>query len=353
MPAFFGPSTNRRRRKARPVAITLVLGVALSTCVNGSARAQSSTPLSSDRVRTLAPVVVTGVLPGPALWKVSKGNHVMWVLGLISPMPKKMQWKSAEVESRIATSQAVLKLPSLEIGVRTSFYRSTMMPSVRALGENPNSETLRDVLAPDLYRRWLPLKAKYLGSGTEVERMRPIVAGRRLYEAALDQHGLVDEYGLEGIVYRDAAHHGVAAVNTSYQLLLKDPGQAVRSLSDKSMNDQRCLGQVINALELGLAQATARANAWATGDLQALRVILSQAQEDSCLATLDESQFASALGIDDIEGRVRKNWIDTAKHALDTNAQTFAVLPMHQLLAPDGYLAELKADGYSVIAPDE
>ncbi|BDU19416.1 TraB/GumN family protein [Dyella sp. GSA-30] len=301
---------------------------------------------------TLAPVVVTGVLPGPALWKVSKGKHVMWVLGLTSPLPRDMQWKSADVENRIAASQAVLKLPSLAIGVRTNFYRSSMMPSPQELGKNPDQKTLQDVLPPELYRHWLVLKARYLGDSLRVERMRPILAGRELYEAALKHYGLVDEYELENIVYKAAAHDGVTAFNTSYQLLLKDPRETIRALNDKSMDDQRCLGQVLDALDQDLAQATSRANAWATGDIGTLRSILSQVQQDSCLSTLDISPFAAALGINDMESRVRKNWIDIAEHALDRNQQTFAVLPMHELLAPDGYLSALQSDGYNVQMPD-
>ena len=337
----------------RRISVFLLVAM-LAAGPGGAAHAQSSSASApaSRGVPTLAPVVVTGVLPGPALWSVSKGNHVMWVLGLSSPVPRYMQWKSADVERRIAASQAVLKLPSLEIGVRTSFYRSFMMPATRDLGKNPEDKSLQDVLAPELYRHWLVMRARYLADSSRAERLRPIMAGREVYEAALKHYGLVDDYDLEHIVYNTAAHDGIAAVSTSYQLLLKDPREAIRSLNDKSLNDQRCLGQVLDALDQDLAQTTARANAWATGDIDTLRSILAQAQQDSCLSTLDSSPFAEALGITDIESRVRKNWIDIAEHALGKHKQTFAVLPMHELLAPDGYLSALRSDGYTVKAPD-
>ena len=45
-----------------------------------------------------ATVVVEGRRPGPGVWKVSKGDHVMWVFGLYSPLPQKMEWDSARVE---------------------------------------------------------------------------------------------------------------------------------------------------------------------------------------------------------------------------------------------------------------
>ena len=70
------------------------------------------------------------------------------------------------------------------------------------------------------------------------------------------------------------------------------------------------------------------------------------------MSTLDTSPFVMALGVNDIESRVRKSWIDSAEHALDKNTQTFAVLPMHELLAPDGYMRSLQADGYIVQAPN-
>lgn len=349
--------TNRKR-------FTLVLFCAAGSvaCLSGSAHAQSSSvpaPTSSTAV-ALAPVVVTGILPGPALWEVSKGSHVMWVLGLTSPVPKNMQWKSVDVESRIAASQAVLKLPSLKIGVPTSFYRDSMMasdnsflPPPQEFATNPDHQTLRDVLTPELYRRWLAQKARYLKGDSRVEHLRPILAGHNLYEAALNHYGLVDDYGVENIVYKIAAHDRITTVGTSYHLLLKDPHDAIRALSETSLNDQRCLGDVMDALDHDLVQATVRANAWATGDIDTLRSIMSHAQEDSCLSTLDSSQFARALGITDIEGRVRKSWIDSAEHAIDKNQRTFAVLPMHELLAPDGYLSVLRADGYSVQAPGE
>jgi len=276
----------------------------------------------------------------------------MWVLGLTSPVPKNMQWKSAEVGSRIAASQVVLMLPTLKIGVKTSTYRDSMLLPPPVLRENPNQQTLRDVLTPELYQHWKRLQARYLPDSHHVERMRPIVAGRELYEAALAHYGLIDDYGLEAIVYKTASRDGVAIVSTSYRLLLKDPGEAIRSLNGKSMNDQHCLEQVLDALDQDLAQATERANAWATGDIDALRSILLHVQQDSCLSTLDRSQFAETLGIDDIEGGVRKSWIESAERAIEKNQRSFAVLPMHELLAMDGYMSALQSDGYSVKAPD-
>lgn len=45
-----------------------------------------------------AQVLVTAERPGPRLWHVSNGEHVLWILGTRSPLPQGMRWRSAEVE---------------------------------------------------------------------------------------------------------------------------------------------------------------------------------------------------------------------------------------------------------------
>ncbi|HJU09142.1 MAG TPA: TraB/GumN family protein, partial [Rhodanobacteraceae bacterium] len=59
------------------------------------ALAQTVSPAApSSSITTLETVSVTGVLPGPGLWKVSRDGHVLWVLGVIPSLPAHMQWRS-------------------------------------------------------------------------------------------------------------------------------------------------------------------------------------------------------------------------------------------------------------------
>ena len=41
---------------------------------------------SDTSTSTIAPVVVSGLQPGPRLWKVSRDGRVMWVLGTLTPV---------------------------------------------------------------------------------------------------------------------------------------------------------------------------------------------------------------------------------------------------------------------------
>ena len=94
-----------------------------------------------------------------------------------------------------------------------------------------------------------------------------------------------------------------------------------------------------------------RANAWAVGDLDALRALPAEKQENACMSALTSGEFARKRGMSDVPARVRTQWLETTEEALRKNRVTFATLPIAELLKPDGYLSYLQAKGYQVEAP--
>jgi hypothetical protein len=329
----------------------------MAGCQAGLVRAQSSLPgdkPAPGAVTDMAPVLVSGVQPGPGLWKVSQGDHLMWVLGTVSPLPQHVQWKAGEVEAVIAASQQVLDPPRLAIGARVGFFgQLLLLPSMIGLRKNPDGARLEQVLPPALYARWEAERREYLGDSHRLERLRPIFAGRELYEVAMKKAGLTADGGVRGIVDATARRNGVAVIDTGYQLILDDPRAAAKAFKKSSLDDAGCLSQIIDVIDSDMAQAATRANAWSVGDVEALRGTLATTQEDSCLAAISGAGFASKLGKLDVQQRVDAAWLDAARKALQNNRQTFALLPMEQLLATDGYLASLQREGFSVQSPDE
>ena len=310
-------------------------------------------PPSPDAAVTLSPMVVTGIQPGPALWKVSRNGHVMWVLGITSPLPKGMRWDSSKLERLIASSQQVLRPPSMEIGVKAGFWGQLfLIPSMIGLKKLPDGETLQQVLPPDLYRRWLVQKNKYLRYSWGVERLRPTFAGEKLYSAALSRSGLTDNDAVEKAVYAAAGRDKVALTNTSYRLMLADPRSTAKQFKQMTMHDQQCLADALDAIDQDFSQATERANAWATGDLLALGKILSTRQQDDCLSAIGGTDFAKKIGMTDISRRERQAWIKAAEAALTHDASSVALLPMENLLGSDDYLKVLQTDGYTVLSPE-
>ncbi len=319
------------------------------------ASASASTPAAEPAsVRELDSIVVRGVVPGPGLWKVTKGEHVLWVLGTLSPLPKDITWDSHRVEAVVARSQEVLDGPQVGIKANTGFLGLglvTMLPSLIGLRNNPDGATLKDVVSPDLYARWSVLKEKYIGGSNKVEKWRPIFAALDLYESAIDKAGLTDKSLVQKTVAAAAKHAGVRITTPTIELALDNPKAAIKEFKTSALDDRECFRKTLDRIDTDLGAMTSRANAWAAGDIDALRRLPYTDQRTACAAAISETQLAQKSGIGGIDARAQQAWLDAAAKALDTNDVTFAMLPIARLLKPDGYLARLKAMGYAVEEP--
>lgn len=320
-----------------------------------SSRLQSSTPGPSPAdVPLLQPVTVTGVQPGPGLWKVSKDGHVMWVLGTLLPLPKHMQWHSSDVEQKVAHSQQLLEAPTAELKVDAGFFsKLALLPSVYSARKNPGGVSLQQILPVEMYARWEVLKQHYFGRSRRIEYWRPILVAVKLYRKALDQAGLTDKDDIDKAVLKMADHHNVKRIPVKYQWVVEHPREALDTIRQTNLHDLSCFNQTLDIVQNGMAALTERANAWSTGDIEALRSFTVSGRQQSCLIAVFNADFAQQLGVHDLPQRMEATWLAAAQAALARNRQTFAVLPMEQVLSSAGYLSDLKAHGYTVQSPEE
>lgn len=301
----------------------------------------------------MAPVVVTGEQPGPGLWKVSKGGHVLWVLGTLSPLPKDMRWKSHDVEAVAASAQEVLTEPEVGVSAKIGFFaRLALLPSLIGVRNNPGGAKLQDVLPPDLYARWRVLKRKYVGRSGKVEKWRPIFAALELYDAAIDKIGLGDGERVRKVVLAAAKRGGATVTPVRVMFEIDDPKAALREYKRTSFHDLDCFRKTLDRIDTDLDAMAARANAWATADLDALRNLPYPDQMVACKDAVAESSLLRSRGIVDVDARAERAWLDAANVALDGHAVSFAMLPVAHLLAADSYLGKLRAQGCLVEAPD-
>jgi uncharacterized protein YbaP (TraB family) len=317
--------------------------------------ASSSAPSSSAaHAPLLQAVTVTGVQPGPGLWKVSKGDHVMWVLGTLTPLPKHMKWRSAEVEQAVAHSQELLESPSAELKINTGFFgKLALLPSAYNARKNPDGASLQQILPADMYARWEVLKQPYFGSDRGIEYWRPILVALELYQKALDKAGLTNGSDVSKAVLKMAKQHGVRRMPVKYQVVIDNPREALDIIKQANLHDISCFNQTLNLVQNEMGALTERANAWSTGDVQALQRFALGDRHESCVVAVVNAEFAQQLGLHDLPQRIESAWLSAAQDALTRNTQTFAVLPMEQVLSPDGLLAQLKARGYAVQSPDD
>ena len=318
---------------------------------------QAAPPAEAAAVADVAPdavpatVVVEGRRPGPGVWKVSKGTHVMWVFGTYSPLPQKMQWDAARVERLVAKSQEVLMPPVAKAHIGF-FSGLTALPSLIGIKRNPDDAVLRDVVPADVYAHWTVLKDKYIGNDDGVEHYRPIFAGEELLLAGLKKSGL--SYGGEvlGTIEDIAKKNKVKLSDSGYDVMLDDPRKLVRDFKNSQVDDLVCFTRTLDSLDVDLETMRVRANAWANGDIGEIRGLNFAERQDACLdAILNSSIAKDAAALRQMRERLRTSWLKAAEKALAANASTFAVLEIQDIVGPTSYLTGLQARGYAVESP--
>jgi uncharacterized protein YbaP (TraB family) len=328
--------------------IGLMLGCVLAT----TASAEQAVAEGARPIRDEAPIVVTGTLPGPGMWKVSRNGHVMHVLGTVSPLPKRMEWISRDVERVLAKSGEVVFGPSYVVDTDLGFFgKLSLLPSLIGVRKNPDGKLLRDVVSPESYARWLVLKQRYIGRDGDVEKMRPIFAANELYEAAIEDSGLTGKRIVSPVIEAAIKEHDIKRTDPKVKATLKNPKAALKEFRSEPLGDRECFDKMLTNLETDVTRMAERANAWAVGDIDSLRNLPLGDQYQACQKALAQASVAQRNGLGNYEAEVRVAWLSAAENAIANNPVSFAVLPMSELLKPDGYLAALQAKGYLVETP--
>jgi hypothetical protein len=307
---------------------------------------------------TLDQVLVTGEQAGPGLWKISKGDHVLWIFGSYAPLPKKMTWRSKEVELIVAESQELVT--SVDVDMDIGFFGTiAMLPSMIGMRNNPNDATLKDVVPPDLYSRWLVQKEKYMGHDTGIEKWRPLFAALELFSKAIEKAGFEDpgmnpSEKAQKVVEKIAKKHKLKITTPTIEVKVPKARAWVKEFKKSPLDDLGCFTKTIERLESDMEQLRVRANAWAVGNVAALRAKARDEQQDACIAVLFDTfnlPGAQERGFQNIPTRIVDAWVAAAEAALEKNESTFAVLSIDDIFWNDGYVAKLRAKGYVVEEP--
>ncbi|MEO6518729.1 MAG: TraB/GumN family protein [Pseudoxanthomonas sp.] len=314
---------------------------------------EAVTPLvDSDGVRNLDAVVVTGVQPGPGMWKVSRDGHSLWVLGTLAPLPSGISWKADQVTAILEQADQVLGPPGLVVDADVGIFKAlTLIPSALKASRNPDGKTLTEVLPADVYARWLALKPRYFGNDRGVEKKRPLLVANELYTKANRKAGLGQKPVITPVIEAVLKRRKMKLTPTTLKITIEDPKAAIKEFAREGVDDVECFRLALDRVENDIPVMVERANAWSVGDLDALRALPSEKQASACLSAMTGGEFARKRGLGDIEARIRNQWLKIAEQALQSNPVTFASMPISELQKENGYLSYLQARGYVVEAP--
>jgi hypothetical protein len=295
-------------------------------------------------------ILVVGKRPGPGLWKISHGDHVLWVFGTYSPLPKNMEWRSQEVETILAQSQEYLLPPSARAKIGW-FRQLTLLPYAIGIKKNPDGARLRDLLPADVHARWLLLKEKYIGADEGIERERPFFAADQLFRKGLVHAGLSSDREVRDAIEKIVKKNKIKTTAPGFAVAVEDPVRMIKDFKKSSLDDVACFAKTLERLETDIDAMRIRANAWAKGDLEAIEQLSFADREGACSAAM--TTFVKAQpGFQSVEARMRDAWVAAAEKSLATNASTFAILPLKNILDPKGFVAALQAKSYLVEKPE-
>ncbi len=298
-------------------------------------------------------IQVVGELPGPPLWRVTKDDHVLWILGTPELVPDGLVWQSDSIEDVLADSVEYLTPPDMRITLLNPVKAMRTLRKINRMQRIPDDGTLDDLLPEDLYQLFSETRFRYAPKRDNLERLRPSVAAERLFDSAAESAGLQSGRTIDLAIQKRARKHKVKKVPTGLSERYKDspfPPLLDQMHEMSASAEQTCLQALLQGLDAQLEAHTRLAAAWAVGDLATLRAHPGDSATWAC------DSFALAFEpevLSQIESRSWALWLEHVDRALRDNDSTFATLPLGELLRPDGPLSWLRQRGYEVVEPDE
>ena len=337
-------------RTARSALFALLLAGA------ASASAQDLAPTPAPEVAPaieLEAVEVIAEVTGPGLWALRREGHVVWVLGVQSPLPKRFRWESPELDARLAESSLLIAPPGFDLKGVNRFNAVFLLPSLIRARRDPEGLTLAERVPPEQHARWLVLKDKYFPRKRGTEKWRPLIAALELYSEAMEDVGLSSRRQVWDAVERKARRQRIEIIRPELVIEAGRPRELIRSFADNTLDDLECFERTLDRLEADLADMAERAEAWAVGDVAALRTLPFRDQAQACRDAFLKAQFAEDRGLDEIPQRLRALWIESVEAALSEHRSSVAVLDIALLLDPElGMFGALRARGIEVVEPD-
>jgi uncharacterized protein YbaP (TraB family) len=303
-------------------------------------RASTSVAGDAPAEKPIEEVHVTADHAGPALWKVTSGQHVLWILAAPpTPLPAGIVWRTKQVEAAIANAQELILDGGISFNSRMSNAPLTAA-TYQDMRTVPGQLTsLKDVVPADLYRRFEALKDAFAANYDSMEQLRPWAAGFELRRHVMKSLGLSNT-AVSDTVLRLGWRAKVITLYTyaDYAKFQKN---------SKSSRTVSCLEEIVSELEADRDHLQRLEDAWSVGDVDTMREIALRQQPDTCVLDMfDNDQQAR-----DATTHHAEQWLAAVDLALQTGTTTFALAPADSLFAPDGWLAGLRARGYDVQEP--
>lgn len=320
--------------RTRLALLLTVLGLLAGPGVAQTPPSAAEPPVLEDPDAVLVQeLVVRGRLPGPAWWRVSDEDTTVYVLGVPSLAPKRMQWDRAIFERRLDGANEVI-LPFVNVKAKFGGSIGTAWNLLRLRSGGPFEKRLD----PATRARFVAVRERLGHDADHYDTKNPLAAGVQLAIDYRDANELTNMDPAK-LVRLLAERKGVKVVSKSYDL----GAQLGRILRTPDSVGRLCFDEVLAQAEAGPGVTRAAAAAWAQGDVDG--ALANERTYERCLAAIP--------GARTYDERTKADQAAAIAEALKTPGHAIALVPLRPLLAQNGVLARLSAQGFEVKTPAE
>lgn len=278
-------------------------------------------------------LVVRGRLPGPAWWRVSDADTTVYVLGVPSLAPKRMEWDRAIFERRLQGANMVV-LPFVNVRAKPAGSIGTAFNLMRLKSGGPYEERLD----PTTRARFVAVRTRLGQDAKHYGTTNPLAAGVQLAIDYRDKSQLTNMDPAKLVRYL-AQQQRVKVVEKSYDL-----GPQLGGIIRTPANVGRmCFDEVLAQAEAGPGVTLAAARAWAVGDVEG--ALQNERTYERCLAAITGGRT--------YDERTKADTVAAIAAVLKQPGHAIVLVQLRPLLAQNGVLERLRAQGFDVMTPGE
>ncbi|MBL8553811.1 MAG: TraB/GumN family protein [Phenylobacterium sp.] len=318
----------------RLLILTAAIGLAaLPAAAQGPPTSPAPGPADDPDATLVEELVVRGRLPGPAWWRVEDADTTVYVLGVPSLAPKRMQWDRSIFERRLQGANVVV-LPFVNVRAKLGGSIGTAFNLMRLKSGGPYENRLDAATRARFVavRTRLGQDARHYGTGN------PLAAGVQLAIDYRDRNQLTNMDPAK-LVRLLAQQRRVKVQEKSYDL-----GGQLGGIARTPANVGRlCFDEVLSQAEAGPGVTLAAARAWAEGDVEG--ALANERTYERCLAAV--------AGGRTYDERTKADTAAAITSALRQPGHAIVLVQLRPLLAQGGVLDRLRTQGLTVKTPGE
>ncbi len=311
----------------------LLLSTAFLASTAAPALAQSSPPVD-DPNAVVEELVVTARYPGPAFWRVADADSEVWIMAVPYYIPEKMVWDKTRTEQVLKGANGLILPSGVGVGLGEAVRFAI---KYRKQFTNEGNRTLDQVLPAQVIERYQQLPKAYQTTDLKTATLKPIFAGLSVVGRAKKTGRWTEPYSDMVKLAKKAKVKIRSAPMTSALPI------ATAIMTMPEAEQSQCFDGFVSSLAHGIKTVGPVAAAWAEGRTAEFLRGTTTTGADQCIYSIGE--------VKSLREKAYQSEIKLIKAALDQPGKTLMIASVRPLVAQNGILARLKAEGLTVRTP--